>query len=54
MSDNKNQVKKEPDGLFKAIGTQKLVAVIALIVLFMFFWIFGDNFCKVQHTGQHF
>ena len=46
MSDNKSQVKKEPGGLFKAIGTQKLVAVIALIVLFMFFWIFGDNFAK--------
>lgn len=46
MSNNGNQVKKEPNGLFKAIGTQKLVAVIALIVLFMFFWIFGDNFAK--------
>ena len=46
MSNNRNQVKKEPNGLFKAIGTQKLVAVIALIVLFMFFWIFGDNFAK--------
>ena len=46
MSNNGNQVKKEPNGLFKVIGTQKLVAVIALIVLFMFFWIFGDNFAK--------
>ena len=35
MSNNGNQVKKEPNGLFKAIGTQKLVAVIALIVLFL-------------------
>ena len=49
MSNNGNQVKKEPNGLFKAIGTQKLVAVIALIVLFMFFWIFGDNLQNTAH-----
>ncbi len=54
MSNNGNQVKKEPNGLFKVIGTQKLVAVIALIVLFMFFWIFGDNFAKYSTLGQHF
>ena len=48
MSNNGNQVKKEPNGLFKAIGTQKLVAVIALIVLFMFFWIFGRSYVESQ------
>lgn len=45
MSDGKD-TKKEPSGLFKAIGTQKLVAIIALVVLFLFFWFFGENFAK--------
>lgn len=32
--------------MFKAIGTQELMAVIALIILFTSFWIFEDNFVK--------
>ena len=33
-------------GFLKGLGTQKLVAIVALVVLFVFFWIFGDNFAK--------
>ena len=60
MSNNGNQVKKEPNGLFKAIGTQKLVAVIALIVLFMFFYADFSCFTALTHNqdtvthSQHF
>ena len=32
-------------GIFDAIGTQKLVAIGALVVLFIFFSFAGSNFC---------
>lgn len=40
MEDKNNQAKKEHGSLLQAIGTQKLVAIIALVVLFLFFWFF--------------
>lgn len=46
MSENKIISGKDSGGILKSIGTQKLVAVIALAVLFAFFWIFGNNFNK--------
>ncbi|SET69270.1 ABC transporter permease [Lacrimispora sphenoides] len=46
MEDKNNQAKKEHGSLLQAIGTQKLVAIIALVVLFLFFWFFGENFAK--------
>ncbi len=46
MEDKINQTKKDHGSLLQAIGTQKLVAIIALVVLFLFFWFFGENFAK--------
>jgi len=46
MKMENNQAKKDHGSLLQAIGTQKLVAIIALVVLFLFFWFFGENFAK--------
>lgn len=49
MFDNQNQSGnsvKQKSSFFKSIETQKLVAIIALIVLFLFFCIAGENFAQ--------